>query len=69
MDERTQPRLFEDPLQPETPAALLQKQKHALLRRALFTKDSEERRRLAKQWVDLHLKDFDMTMKDMTMKG
>jgi hypothetical protein len=52
MDEETLP-LFENPPQPETPEALLQKRKHELLLSALLAKEPKDRRRLAEQYADL----------------
>jgi hypothetical protein len=57
MDEKTQPRC-ENPPQPETPEALLQKRKLQLLHAALKAIDPRERRRLTDEYTDLIVEQF-----------
>ncbi len=52
MDDET-PTLFENPPQPETPEASLQRRKHKLLLAAILAGDPKERRRLAHEYADL----------------
>jgi hypothetical protein len=63
MDEKTQPQLFENPPQPETPEASRQQRKNELLLRALVTKDRDEMRRLTAEWTDLVLEQLNATPK------
>jgi hypothetical protein len=53
MDEKTQPQLFEEPSQPETPEASLQ-----LLHAALTAIEPRERKRLTDEYTDLILQQY-----------
>jgi hypothetical protein len=63
MDEETQPQLFENPPQPETPEALRQRRKNELFLRALSSKDKDEIRRLTAEWTDLLLEEINARAK------
>jgi hypothetical protein len=58
MDEKTQPQLFEEPSQPETPEASLQKRKLQLLHAALTAIEPRERKRLTDEYTDLILQQY-----------
>ena len=60
MDDAT-PSLFENPPQPETPEALLQRRKHKLLLDAMAATDKEERKQLLNEYTGLIAEQHSLT--------
>jgi len=58
MADETQPQLFDNPPQPETPEASRQRRKHELLLTALRSSDRAQRRALADEYAKMLLEEL-----------